>query len=143
MRELYDLCDRFDEIILLRTLTEEETMQAVDLLLLQLQNLVTSQGLELSPIPEDCRNLIAQVGYDPGARSLRNEVNKHFTNVIAIQIHSGVYVSGDVIVVEITSGAISLRSLRETAEEANQNVQEKVDQPARQATVISLFPRRR
>lgn len=85
-----ELINRFDEVVLFRPLNKAELKQIVDLLLIQFNKTMESQGIKVT-LADDAKGFIVETGYDPrlGARPMRRAMQSLVENVVAAKILSG------------------------------------------------------
>jgi len=104
-----ELLNRIDEIIVFHSLTEEEILQIVDLMLARVQKALADRNIKLH-VTEAGGELLARRGYDPvyGARPLRREIQKQVENRIAGSLLRGEFNDGDTIQVDARDEEIVL-----------------------------------
>ncbi|WP_147531738.1 ATP-dependent Clp protease ATP-binding subunit [Bacillus marasmi] len=78
-----EFLNRFDSIIEFKSLNKEELLEIVDLMLVELQEMLTEQSLTLS-LTTDAKEKIVELGYHPafGARPLRRVIQEHLEDKI-------------------------------------------------------------
>jgi ATP-dependent Clp protease ATP-binding subunit ClpC len=85
-----EFLNRFDDIVLFRQLTVEETMQVAKLMLASVIKEVAKQDITLT-VTDDLVKRLAEAGYDPlyGARPLRHLIQDKIENALAKQLLAG------------------------------------------------------
>jgi ATP-dependent Clp protease ATP-binding subunit ClpC len=85
-----ELINRFDGIIVFKTLSEQDTLEITTLLLKKLKQKLSLRGINLKADKEGVE-ILAQEGYDPkfGARPLRRLLQEKIENDIANRILAG------------------------------------------------------
>ena len=96
-----EFLNRVDDIIVFKTLTEEDISHIVDLMLAELTKRISEYGLKLE-VTAKAKELLAKEGFDPtyGARPLRRVIQKRLEDGISEELLRGNFTSGDVIHVE-------------------------------------------
>lgn len=79
-----EFLNRFDDIVEFQPLSKENLVQIVDLMLADVNNMLTRQRLELT-VDNDVIEKLAELGYDPkmGARPLRRVIQEQIEDKIA------------------------------------------------------------
>lgn len=97
-----EFLNRIDEIIVFKSLTEEEIVQIVDLMIDELRQRLIAQNMTINLTPEASR-LIAREGTDLsfGARPLRRAIQRLVEDPLSEQILEGKWTSGSVIEVDV------------------------------------------
>ncbi len=98
-----ELLNRFDDIIIFRSLTTDEIQQITQLKLKDLfERLEEEQSIKFS-ISQVALQKMAQLSYDPknGARPVRRALSKHIKNLIANEILAGKLKKGDKYMVDL------------------------------------------
>jgi ATP-dependent Clp protease ATP-binding subunit ClpC len=105
-----ELLNRIDEIIVFHSLTEEEILQIVGLMLGRVEESLSDRSIKLHVTEAACE-LLARRGYDPvyGARPLRREIQKQVENRIADALLRSQFNDGDTIEVGVAEDEIALR----------------------------------
>jgi ATP-dependent Clp protease ATP-binding subunit ClpB len=106
-----EFLNRIDEIIVFKPLTMNDLREIVALQLQHVQALVANRGIQLE-VPEDVRDRLATLGYDPayGARPLKRVIQKHVVNPLSSRLLIGEFEDGDTVEAELLgSGEISFR----------------------------------
>ena len=96
-----EFLNRVDDIIVFKTLTEEDISHIVELMLAELTNRIAGYGLMLE-VTDKAKELLAKEGFDPtyGARPLRRVIQKKLEDGISEELLRGNFTSGDTILVE-------------------------------------------
>ncbi len=96
-----EFLNRVDDIIVFKSLTEDDISKIVELMLKELSNRVTDYGLSLE-VSQEAKDLLAKEGYDPtyGARPLRRVIQKKLEDGISEELLKGNFTTGDKIMVE-------------------------------------------
>lgn len=98
-----EFLNRFDEIVVFRSLNKEELMQVMDLILNGINKTLENQKISVNVSDEAKKHLI-EIGYDPrlGARPIRRVVQATVENIIAKKmIELGNEMSGQIINIEL------------------------------------------
>jgi ATP-dependent Clp protease ATP-binding subunit ClpB len=91
-----EFLNRVDEIIIFRSLDEEQLTQIVDIQLRTVEKRLAAQRLTLD-IDSAAKKLIAREGYDPqfGARPLKRTIQEKLLNPLAVKLLDGEFKAGD------------------------------------------------
>ncbi len=102
-----ELLNRIDEIIVFNSLSEEEILQIVDLMVDDLRERMITQNMTVN-LNDDARKLLAKEGIDTvyGARPLRRAVQRLLEDPLSEQILEGRWTSGSVVDVEVEDGEL-------------------------------------
>jgi ATP-dependent Clp protease ATP-binding subunit ClpC len=97
-----EFLNRLDEIIVFRQLTKDEVKQISDILLKEVFQRLTEQGIALE-VTEKFKERLVEEGYNPayGARPLRRAIMRLLEDVLAEEILSGRLREGDTAEVDI------------------------------------------
>jgi ATP-dependent Clp protease ATP-binding subunit ClpC len=97
-----EFLNRLDEIIVFRQLTKDEVKQISDILLKEVFQRLTEQGITLE-VTEKFKDRLVEEGYNPayGARPLRRAIMRLLEDVLAEEILSGRLREGDTAEVDI------------------------------------------
>ena len=97
-----EFLNRVDDIIVFRSLTEEDIKKIVDILLDELSKRISEYDLNLDVTPE-AKELLAKEGFDPtyGARPLRRVIQKRLEDGISEEMLRGNFTAGDTIKVSL------------------------------------------
>ena len=101
-----ELLNRFDEIIVFRTLTGEHMLAIVGLQLRLVAKLLEEQNIGFGATPA-AQEKIALIGYDPiyGARPLRRAIQREIENAVSSLLIEGKVKAGDTITVDFDGNA--------------------------------------
>jgi len=103
-----EFLNRIDEVIVFHTLTREDIVSIVDLLIERLNQRLQDSGLEID-VARELRNKIAEMGYDPlyGARPLKRTIQQIIENPLSRQILNGEFAKGDSIQADWVGGGVT------------------------------------
>jgi len=103
-----EFLNRIDDLILFRTLDQDELRQIVELQLRRVEGLLAEQNisLELSAAAQD---RLASMGYDPvyGARPLKRAIQRELENPIATKILENTFTEGDTIIIDCSDSELT------------------------------------
>ena len=109
MKKLFrpEFLNRIDEIIVFKSLTEEQIVQIVHLMVGDLRDRMISQNMSINLTDEACR-LIAKEGTDTtfGARPLRRAIQRLLEDPLSEQILEGRWTSGMIVDVDAQDGKL-------------------------------------
>jgi ATP-dependent Clp protease ATP-binding subunit ClpB len=96
-----EFLNRIDEIIIFHSLSREDLVKVVDILLRHVTALLAERGYRLVISPE-ARTYLAEVGYDAdyGARPLKRAIQRELQDPLAVKILGGEFHEGGTIRVE-------------------------------------------
>ena len=102
-----EFLNRIDEIIVFKSLTEEEIVKIVDLMIADLRERLIEQNMTISLTPEASR-FVAKEGTDLsfGARPLRRAIQRLIGDPLSEQLLEGRWSSGSVIDVDVEDGKL-------------------------------------
>ncbi|GAB4460225.1 MAG: ATP-dependent Clp protease ATP-binding subunit [Elainellaceae cyanobacterium] len=106
-----ELLNRLDEIIVFRSLTRDEVMQVADLMIREVNQRLSEQGIALTVTDAVKERLLAE-GYDPayGARPMRRAVTRLLEDALAEGMLTGEIRSSDTAIVDLDDdGQIRVR----------------------------------
>jgi ATP-dependent Clp protease ATP-binding subunit ClpB len=105
-----EFLNRVDEIVVFERLTREDIDHIVDLQIEHFRKLLTERDLGIELLP-DARAFLAEKGYDPtyGARPLKRAIMTYLQNPLAKQLIAGVFLPGDIIVVDRIKDTLEFR----------------------------------
>ncbi len=108
-----EFLNRIDEIIIFQSLSHEQILGIVDLMLADLTGRLHERGLSVQLTPAAEEWLVSE-GYDPayGARPLRRAIQRHVENALSKRLLKGEFSEGDTIVVDATEDGLSFTALR-------------------------------
>jgi ATP-dependent Clp protease ATP-binding subunit ClpC len=107
-----EFLNRVDEIIVFRQLIKDEIKRISDILLREIFNRLSEQGISLE-VTERFKDRLVEEGYNPtyGARPLRRAIMRLLEDSLAEEILSGRVKDGDIAVVDIDDdGKVQVRS---------------------------------
>jgi ATP-dependent Clp protease ATP-binding subunit ClpC len=107
-----EFLNRLDEIIVFRQLTKDEVKEIADIMLKEVFNRLTEQGITLE-VTERFKDRLVEEGYSPsyGARPLRRAIMRLLEDSLAEEILSGRIKEGDTAVVDVDdSGTVQVLS---------------------------------
>jgi ATP-dependent Clp protease ATP-binding subunit ClpC len=95
-----EFLNRFDDIVVFRSLGKEELTQILDLELAKVEKRLAERDLHFE-LDESARDLLRDKGYDPayGARPMRRAVEKHLEDPMAEEIIRGNLCEGETVVI--------------------------------------------
>ncbi len=110
MKKLFrpEFLNRLDEIIVFKSLTEEQIAQIVDLMVADLRDRLIAMDMTINLAPE-ARALVAKEGTDTtmGARPLRRAIQRLLEDPISEQLLAGTWHAGSVIDVGVKDGELT------------------------------------
>ena len=110
MKKLFrpEFLNRLDEIIVFKSLTEEQIAQIVDLMVADLRDRLIAMDMTINLTPE-ARALVAKEGADTtmGARPLRRAIQRLLEDPISEQLLAGTWHAGSVIDVDVKDGELT------------------------------------
>ena len=110
MKKLFrpEFLNRLDEIIVFKSLTEEQVAQIVDLMVADLRDRLIAMDMTINLTPE-ARALVAKEGTDTtmGARPLRRAIQRLLEDPISEQLLAGTWHAGSVIDVGVKDGELT------------------------------------
>ena len=112
-----EFLNRFDEIVTFRSLSKEELVQVIDLILAGMNKTLALQKITVS-VSHDAKLFLVDKGYDPrlGARPMRRVVQRAVENTVAKQMLSGSVAPGSTIEISLEQ----VQSILGVQEQANQ-----------------------
>ena len=110
MKKLFrpEFLNRLDEIIVFKSLTEDQIAQIVDLMVADLRDRLIAMDMTINLTPE-ARALVAKEGTDTtmGARPLRRAIQRLLEDPISEQLLAGTWHAGSVIDVDVKDGELT------------------------------------
>ena len=110
MKKLFrpEFLNRLDEIIVFKSLAEEQIAQIVDLMVADLRDRLIAMDMTINLTPE-ARALVAKEGTDTtmGARPLRRAIQRLLEDPISEQLLAGTWHAGSVIDVDVKDGELT------------------------------------
>ena len=102
-----EFLNRLDEIIVFKSLTEEQIVEIVRLMIADLRNRLIAQGMSIE-LTDAARDLVAREGTDPiyGARPLRRAIQRLLEDPLSEQILEGRWTSGMIVDVDAKDGEL-------------------------------------
>ena len=106
-----EFLNRIDEIIVFKSLTEEEIVKIVDLMVADLRERLIEQNMTINLMPEAAR-FVAKEGTDLsfGARPLRRAIQRLIEDPLSEQILEGRWTSGSVIDVDVEDDKLTFNA---------------------------------
>jgi ATP-dependent Clp protease ATP-binding subunit ClpB len=103
-----EFLNRVDEVIVFRSLTQEQLGSIVDIQLKRLEKRLADRRVALL-VTADARTLLAERGWDPvyGARPLKRAIQRLVQDPLAMQLLEGKFGEGDTIEVDAKSGQLT------------------------------------
>jgi len=107
-----EFLNRVDEIVVFKSLTDEQLRGIVDLMVADLRDRLVEQGMSIE-LTDAARDYIAKEGTDPvyGARPLRRAIQTLIEDPLSEELLAGKWVPGNVIKVDVTEGEDGEKSL--------------------------------
>jgi ATP-dependent Clp protease ATP-binding subunit ClpB len=105
-----EFLNRVDEIVVFRSLTEDDILKIVDIQLARLEKMLAERKIGLR-VTEAVRKHLARAGYDPafGARPLKRVIQHELQDAIALAILEGRYREGSTVAVDADADAADVR----------------------------------
>ena len=102
-----EFLNRLDEIIVFKSLTQEQIVQIVELMVAELRDRMIAQSMTIN-LDEEAARLIAKEGTDItfGARPLRRAIQRLLEDPLSEQILEGRWTSGSVVDVSVADGEL-------------------------------------
>ena len=103
-----EFLNRLDETIMFKPLTKQDVGQIIDLLVKDVNERLVEREVSIE-LTDAAKDFIVENGYEPmyGARPLKRYLQKHVETLAARLILEGRVGRGDVIVIDVTDGALS------------------------------------
>jgi ATP-dependent Clp protease ATP-binding subunit ClpC len=113
-----EFLNRVDEVIVFHSLTSQQILAIVDLMLKQVSDRLKASGMGLEA-SADVKEVLAKEGFDPafGARPLRRAVQRIIEDPLSEEILLGRFSDGDTIMAELEDGKVIFKKA-EKAEKA-------------------------
>lgn len=127
-----EFLNRLDEIIVFKSLTEEQIVEIVKLMVAELRERMITQNMSINLTDAACK-LIADEGIDPafGARPLRRAIQRMLEDPLSEEILEGKWTSGSIVNVDAVDGELIF-----TAGEGEIPAPHKRDNIAREAELL-------
>jgi ATP-dependent Clp protease ATP-binding subunit ClpC len=105
-----EFLNRVEEVIVFHSLTSQQILAIVDLMLNRVREQLKSQGMGLEA-SDDVKEVLAKEGFDPafGARPLRRAVQRVIEDPLSEEILLGRFSEGDTILAELDNGKVIFR----------------------------------
>jgi ATP-dependent Clp protease ATP-binding subunit ClpB len=102
-----EFLNRVDDVIIFRSLDEEELSQIVDIQLDRLRKRLDQQRLTLD-VDASAKKLLAREGYDPqfGARPLKRAIQEHLLDPLATKLLEGEFKPGEHVKISASDGEL-------------------------------------
>ncbi len=102
-----EFLNRVDEVMVFHSLTSQQILEIVDLMVNRVRVQLKSQGMDLE-LSDDVKEVLAKEGFDPafGARPLRRAVQRVIEDPLSEQILLGRFSDGDTIRAELEDGKV-------------------------------------
>jgi ATP-dependent Clp protease ATP-binding subunit ClpC len=112
-----DFLNRIDDVIVFHSLTPEQIGQIVDLMLLQVNRQLITQGMRLE-VSAEVREHLSSEGWDEnyGARPLRRAIQRLIEDPLSEEVLLGRFSSGDTIYADLDDGRIIFRKMEDMPE---------------------------
>jgi len=110
-----EFLNRVDEIIVFRSLTEENLKDIVDLMIKDVASRLEENDIALE-VTDAARSKLVEEGYDPtyGARPLRRVIQRLVEDPLSEEVLTGRFKPGSVIVVDLENGRLAFREKEES-----------------------------
>jgi ATP-dependent Clp protease ATP-binding subunit ClpC len=97
-----EFLNRVDEVVVFKSLTDEQLRDIVDLMVVDLRNRLIAQGMSIE-LTDAARDLVAREGTDPiyGARPLRRAIQTLIEDPLAEELLVGGWHAGEIILVDV------------------------------------------
>jgi len=97
-----EFINRLDEIMVFRTLTEEEIAKIVTLMLARVNKELRIQEFDMN-VTDEVKKKIVKDGFDPvyGARPLKRVIQRDIQNPLAMKILAGEFKEGETVVIDV------------------------------------------
>jgi ATP-dependent Clp protease ATP-binding subunit ClpC len=102
-----EFLNRVDEIVVFKSLSDEQLREIVDLMVVDLRNRLIAQGMSIE-LTDAARDLVAREGTDPvyGARPLRRAIQTLIEDPLAEELLVGGWHPGEIILVDVEDGKL-------------------------------------
>lgn len=111
-----EFLNRIDETMVFHALNKEHITEIVDIMLKDLRDQLTEQGLSIV-IGDAAKEVLVEKGFDPdfGARPLRRAIQRYMENPLSEEILKGTFTEGDRIFVGAENGELVFSKQEEVA----------------------------
>ena len=118
-----EFLNRVDEIVVFKSLSNEELRQVVDLMIADLRNRLIAQGMSIE-LTDAARDLVVKEGTDPvyGARPLRRAIQTLIEDPLAEDLLAGGWRSGDIIQVDAVDGELTFTRIEGVIPEPTERI---------------------
>ncbi|RLB03746.1 MAG: type VI secretion system ATPase TssH, partial [Deltaproteobacteria bacterium] len=105
-----EFLNRVDEIVVFRSLTQQQLLAIVQIQVGHLQARLSERGITLE-LTEEAREYLARAGYDPvyGARPLKRVIQRELETPLAKQMVEGKVLDGSKVIAQLQDGRIVFR----------------------------------
>ncbi|MDD2589067.1 MAG: ATP-dependent Clp protease ATP-binding subunit, partial [Atopobiaceae bacterium] len=102
-----EFLNRVDEVVVFKSLTDEQLKSIVDLMVADLRDRLVEQGMSIE-LTDAAKALVAKEGSDPtyGARPLRRAIQTLIEDPLSEEFLSGEWKPGDIVEVDVSDGKI-------------------------------------
>jgi ATP-dependent Clp protease ATP-binding subunit ClpC len=103
-----EFLNRIDEVVVFKSLTDEQLRGIVDLMVSDLRDRMIAQGMSIE-LTDAARDVVAKEGADPvyGARPLRRAIQTLIEDPLSEQLLSGQWAAGDIVQVDAKDGSLT------------------------------------
>src|SRR5205807_9084965 len=103
-----EFLNRVDEIIVFKSLTQEQLGAIIDIQLKRLQQRLAERKISLV-VTDDARKLLIQRGWDPvyGARPLKRAIQRMVQDPLAMMLLEGKFTDGDTVEADVKDGELT------------------------------------
>ncbi len=114
-----EFINRIDQIVVFHSLGRKELYQIVDLLLSQVRDRLSDQGIMLE-VTDEARDFLLKVGYDEeyGARPLRRAIQSHVDDVLADALLAGDIASDQTVLLTVRDNHIVVEQTQKVIQDA-------------------------
>jgi len=107
-----EFLNRVDQVVVFRSLSRQHLRQIVDILLAEVQDRLTDQGVTLH-VSDEVKDFLLDHGYDEnfGARPLRRAIQTNLEDLLADRILSGEIARGSEVTVMLQDGEIAVERI--------------------------------
>ncbi len=132
-----EFLNRVDEIVVFKSLTNEQLRGIVELMVAELRDRMVAQGMSIE-LTDAARDLVAKEGADPiyGARPLRRAIQTLIEDPLSEELLQGGWKAGDIVLVDAQDGKLTFTKT------AGQIPAPRKREHLSQASLASATPRR-
>lgn len=122
-----EFLNRIDEIIIFHPLNEENLKKIIDLLVKEVEKLLSDRNIVLQ-LTDEARDWVFRKEYDPeyGARPLRRAIQRYIENPLSSKIISGEVKDGDTVTVSVDKDVLTFTVTGSAADAAEPGEEESV-----------------